>query len=59
MKKILLPLMFIIALGASAFTRFNHEPHAFGTIMYYSNGGGPCEYMYVNDANCVTNQLNL
>ena len=50
--------MFIIALSASAFTRFKSESKAFGAEMYYANGVGPCEYMYVIDANCVTNQLN-
>ena len=59
MKKILLPAMFLIALAGSAFTKYSKTAtNNYFTTMYYDDGYGDCEYTYIIDANCVTEQLN-
>jgi len=51
--------MFAIALGGSAFTRISKASTSYdGATMYYQDGYGSCESMYVIDANCVSTELS-
>ena len=55
MRKINLffPLMFLLALGASAFTRIsNQKSKAMQGWAYYVDPNNYCSQFYVNDTNC-------
>ena len=57
MRKInlLFPLMFVLALAGSAFTRQStstQKAKSFGTPAYYQDPYGYCDDVYVDDTNC-------
>lgn len=51
--KFLFPLLFLIALAGSAFTRQSAQKvNAFGVNAYYKDPYGYCNSLFVNDPNC-------